>query len=380
MLALQLGGIQIDARNLNTNCFKKLVADPLVEFAQTTVDTKAVAQSLLTPLSAGNVLARHYRANLFGDAKMSDTPVNPAFVFQATNLHTGSVWSISRDLMGDPQMKYADALDLPLSAAVAASSSFPPVLSPFILEGAERLWADAPYSAAIANSREFVDMNGNSQRTAGNLASSASPEVFATARKRVFLTDGGVADNLAIEGIWYSRKTLLISDGGGNARAVAKPSTNWLGQLIHITELIHAQPSELRYRSLMEGFRAVSSPMTGSSGVQRDGAYWALGKPLPCHQEEWFGRSARVDPEVLRRLSSVPTRLAAMTQKQAEELVNLGYHLADWNIPYIDARWPGHQFADHRLKTDPQISEKLPYPKAPLWGDDKTQSGAGRCN
>lgn len=380
VLALQLGGIQNDARNHNTHCFKVLVADPLVQFAQTTVDTRAVAQSLVTPLSAGNVLARYYRADLYGDAKMSDTPVSPAFVFQATNLHTGSVWSISRDLMGDPQVKYTDALDFPLSAAVAASSSFPPVLSPFILEGAERLWVDAPYDAAITNSREFFDMKERLQRQAANLAASAPPEVLATVRRRVFLTDGGVADNLAIEGIWYSKKTLLISDGGGNTEAVVKPSTNWLGQLTRITELIHAQPSQLRYRSLLDGFRAASSSQTGSSRDERDGAYWALGKPLPCHREESFGRSARVDPEVLRRLSSVPTRLAAMTQKQAEELVNLGYHVADWSIPYLEARWPRTLTADRALNTAPQISENLPYPDSPLWGKDRTQGGAGRCN
>lgn len=363
VLALQLDRIQSDVIDgKRTDCFRKLVAEPLVQLAQTTIDDDAIFQSLVSPKSAGNVLEAFYRGHLFGDARMGETPASPAFVFQATNLHTGSVWSFSRDWMGDPQVLYADSNDVPLSSAVAASSSFPPVLSPFLLDGKERSWIEAPHDAAVSNSREAGDA-GERER-GGGIAAVASPEVLASLRERVLLTDGGVADNLAIEGIWYSRNTLLISDGGANPIAVEDPPTNWLGQLVHIIELIHAQPAQLRYRSLLDGFRALRTEKEA-----RDGAYWALGKALPCHWDVAFSRSVRADPGVIKRLSSVSTRLAALTVRQAHELINLGYHLTDWSLPYIDARW---------AEQKPQaISEILPYPHAALWAKDQPQRGCG---
>ena len=59
-----------------------------------------------------------------------------------------------------------------------------------------------------------------------------------------------------------------------------------------------------------------------------------------------------------------------MDRRQAHELVNLGYHMADWSIPYIDARW---------RQVTPEISNLLPYPDAPIWGENRTQGGMGYC-
>jgi NTE family protein len=367
MLAMQFERIQTDPPG-TSRCFRQLVAEPLIALAQTTIDVNAALESLVSPKSSGNVLATYYRAGLFGDKMLSDLPARPSFVFQATNLHTGSVWSFSRAWMGDAQVKYTVPTDVTIAEAVAASSSFPPVLSPFVLNGAGRTWGEATPGSSVTKSREWGDLR-RPNFSARNLSASASDQTIESIRQKVWLTDGGVADNLAIEGIWYSTRLKLISDGGANVAAVESPPSDWLMQLTRITELIHAQPSQLRYRDLLAGF--TESKRYGSK--KTDGTYWALGKPLPCHREDQFAVAARADPEVVRRVSATPTRLAAMSEYQARRIVNLGYHIADWGLPYVDVLWA----SNHRPPF--LISEKLPYEQVALWADDKTQSGAGQC-
>jgi hypothetical protein len=68
-----------------------------------------------------------------------------------------------------------------------------------------------------------------------------------------------------------------------------------------------------------------------------------------------------------KRLAALPTRLAAMDDLTIKELVNLGYHLADWHMPYLNKGMA------QRLHS---ISASLPFPEAPLWaaGDGGNQN------
>src|SRR4051794_12095208 len=75
-----------------------------------------------------------------------------------------------------------------LADAVAASSAFPPFLSPFELDLSEASW-------------ETVD---------GNVLTSAGY------RTDVLLSDGGVYDNMGREPVWGYYRTVLVSDAGGH--------------------------------------------------------------------------------------------------------------------------------------------------------------------
>src|SRR5207237_3124792 len=79
-----------------------------------------------------------YDEVLFKGAKLRDLPDDsgnaaPRFVINATNVQTAALWRFSRPYMGDYRVGLIDAPDVTLATAVAASSAFPPILSPLTL-------------------------------------------------------------------------------------------------------------------------------------------------------------------------------------------------------------------------------------------------------
>lgn len=349
VLALQIGRLDNDMPG-GSECYRSLIAEPIMHLAKTTIDWKAAAGSLVSTQSAGNVLAGHYQRDLFGDLTLSSLPANPSFVFQSTNFHTGAVWSFARESMGDPQTGYTDSREMPLADAIAASSAFPPVLSPYRLTTKGREWYPYPKDNVLTYSREYAGRRGQ-QPTA--VQSFYVPTAIAQELRQseILLTDGGVADNLGLEGIWFSPKNILVSDGGAHGTATKNPPTGWIGQLAHITALIHTQPSQLRYHMLIKNFKEA---FEGG----RDGAFWAASKKLPQHREDCYQYSPRVDDAIMTRLSDIPTRLSALSDIEIRELINFGYHITDWGIPYLNERMAGPLHS---------ISARLPFPDAPLW-------------
>ena len=85
-----------------------------------------------------------------------------------------------------------------LAVAVAASSAFPPFLSPL------KLKLDP---AAFAGQRNRP----------GDARASEQP----------VLTDGGVYDNLGLETAWKRYTTILVSDGGGHFSAKTEVANDW---------------------------------------------------------------------------------------------------------------------------------------------------------
>jgi predicted acylesterase/phospholipase RssA len=89
-----------------------------------------------------------------------------------------------------------------LAVAVAASSAFPPVLSPLKLELDPSSWAPA----------------------SGEPSEDLHKEPYLSV---AVLTDGGVYDNLGLETAWKRYKTVLVSNGGGKMQPEEEPHTDW---------------------------------------------------------------------------------------------------------------------------------------------------------
>jgi NTE family protein len=105
------------------------------KMAATTVDAGAIIGGIMLPGSISDRVAGAYDRTLFAGAKLGDLPDdsqpgNPRFVINATNIQTAALWRFSRNYMGDYRVGLIERPDVSLAAAVAASSAFPPVLSP----------------------------------------------------------------------------------------------------------------------------------------------------------------------------------------------------------------------------------------------------------
>jgi NTE family protein len=116
-----------------------VVVERVRQMADTTVDAGAIIGGILLPGSISDRVAKAYDKTLFQGAKLDDLPDdsqpgNPRFVINATNIQTAALWRFSRNYMGDYRVGLVERPDVPLAVAVAASSAFPPVLSPSELD------------------------------------------------------------------------------------------------------------------------------------------------------------------------------------------------------------------------------------------------------
>jgi NTE family protein len=308
--------------------FDQHLVDPIRALAGRTIDRKALAFGLVPGLTVGNRLAAAYRKHLFGEATLQDLPDErhgPEFVIKATNLQSGVLWRFSRAQAADYRVGRIRWPQVPLADAVAASSAFPPFLGPMRLRFSEDDYAPR---------RRGEDLH---------------EPPFTT---RPTLVDGGVYDNLGQEVAWRSCKTVLISDGGGFAKADGGGLgpfpwrwRDWGSQTLRVLKTVDNQVRNLRKRRAIAGFNAPPG-----SVESRHGAYWGIRSDIRRYQ---LPSSLPVSPQVVEELAAVRTRLRRLDSATQERLVNWGYAICDTAM----RRW-----VDPALPAPP----RLPYPDSPL--------------
>ena len=276
-----------DAGGVATNLQEKLVA-PIRALAGDTIDIGLVLVGMLPGTSAANRVADAYRKRLFGQLTLQDLPDRPLFVINATNVQSGALWRFSKPFLWDWRVGKIDHPRVELALAVAASSAFPPVLSPVHLK---------------FDHSDFVPGSG---------ANLQHPP-FTT---DVVLTDGGVYDNMGLETAWKQFDTILVSDAGKPMAFEATPKTDWLDHSLRVLDLIQNQVHALRCRALIAAYKA----------GERKGAYWGIATdiadyrvadPLPCPAAQCLA------------LAALPTRLGATPDEVQERLINWGYAVCD---------------------------------------------------
>jgi NTE family protein len=268
--------------------FEAAVVAPIRKLAAKTIDVPAGLKGIFLPGSIAGYVARRYDRELFGGATLQSLPDRPRFVFNATNLQSGVLWRFSKPYMWDFRVGKIVRPGEKLATAVAASSAFPPFLSPLKL----RL-SPADYEEATGTDLQE-----------------------AAYRRRPVLSDGGVYDNLGLETAWKRYRTVLVSDGGGHFTANDRISTGWALQSRRVLAVIDGQVRALRKRQVVGGLAA---------GL-RDGAYWSVWS----HVADFDLPDALPAPETAaRRLAEIPTRLGKLDDGDQERLINWGYAICD---------------------------------------------------
>ncbi len=288
--------------------FERLVVGPLRRMASTTIDVQSILLGLFAPGSVSDRVIGRYREILFGDATLQDLPDAPRFVINATSVQTGALFRFSKPYIGDWLVGRYPHPKTRLAAAVAASSAFPPVLSPV------RLAFDA-----------------------GDFSLDLGPCGRPPYTRRAMLTDGGVYDNLGIETAWKRCRTILVSDAGGKMQPEPDPHADWARHSLRINSVIDNQVRSLRKRQVVAAFQ---------EGV-RQGAYWGMWTD-PSEYPAASGLALPTDRA--GELARTPTRLAAMPDQLQERLINFGYGMAERAI---------------RSYYDPNAlaAERFPYPR-----------------
>lgn len=286
---LGLKWTKLDFQNAIASRLIDEVVDPIRSFARHTVDIPSVISGVLLPGTISDKVAAAYREYLFGDATLQDFPDGfPRFVINATNVQSGALVSFSKPYMRD--YKVGEILNpaIDLADAVAASSAFPPVLSPAFMN--LKTEAFSPTTNESLTSDDY--------------------------RKRVVLTDGGVYDNLGMETVWKHLDTVFVSDGGRKFSPEGSPAEDWLGHSERVLDLIDNQVRSLRKRQLINSFEA---------GL-RKGCYWGIGTDIANYN---LATSLPCPVERTSRLAAEPTRFSELKNETQERLINWGYAVCD---------------------------------------------------
>lgn len=314
---LGIGWRALRAASFSEAALRDLVVSPIRALARETIDVDSVLKGLLAPGSISDRVASAYRRHLFDNRTLQDLPADdegPRFVINATNVQSGSLFRFSRPYASDYRVGEVRNPTIELAVAVAASSAFPPVLSPCTLT--------LPPGA-------FVPLDG----------STLSTPPYTT---KVVLTDGGVYDNLGLETAWKRYQTVLVSDGGGKMGPEPSPAENWVGHAYRVLDLIDNQVRSLRKRQLIDSFELPSSDVD-----HRAGAYWGIWTNI----EHYRLSSATVcSLDRTRELAAISTRLCELDDVLQERLINWGFavcdaamrkHVAIGSTPPIGLPYPG---------------------------------------
>jgi len=304
VLGMSWNDLEFDAGSHCTNFDDKIV-EPLMGMAQHTVDVWSVLGGLLGPGSVSRRVAATYRRLLFGQKTLQDLPSDdegPRFVFNATNIQSGVLVRFSKPYIWDYRVGKVPEPSTGLAEVVAASSAFPPILSPSVVRFAEH---------------SFEPQTGKDLQ--------CPPYT-----RRMVLSDGGVYDNLGLETAWKSFGTVLVSDAGGQFKPDPRPKRFWLTHAIRVLSIIDNQVRSLRKRELIDRYK---------EGVLR-GAYWGIGtdiknynvSSLPCPYAK------------TQQLAGVATRLKRLPKSTCEQLVDWGYAVCDAALrAHVDAEIPPAQ-------------------------------------
>lgn len=283
--------LQFDSSNTASN-LSELVIDPIRRLADVTVDQGAILWGILLPRKTiADEVAQAYREHLFGNATLQDLPSDddgPRFVINATNVQTRVLWRFSKPFMGDYRVGLIRNPHVDLAVAVAASSAFPPFLSPVSLK---------------------LNPTAFDPTTKGDL----QVEPYTS---DVMLTDGGVYDNLGLETAWKAYETILVSDGGGGSSDEPKPKREWLEHVYRVLNLLDSQVRSLRKRQVIGSYQL---------GL-RKGTYWGIRTNiadynLPTAMDCSFDKTTE--------LANTATRLKKLDGVLQERIINWGYAVCD---------------------------------------------------
>jgi NTE family protein len=175
-----------------------------------------------------------------------------------------------------------------LAVAVGASSAFPPVLSPARLKLKDSEFA--PGTGADLQRPPFTE--------------------------DVFLTDGGVYDNLGLETAWKEYDTIFVSDGGANLAPEPEPHTDWVRHAFRINDVMDNQVRSLRTRQVIASYE------TG----ERKGAYWGVRTDIAEYR---LADALSCPHQATLKLAEMPTRLAKVEPELQEQIINWGYAVCD---------------------------------------------------
>jgi NTE family protein len=268
-----------------------ILVNEIRKIASHTIDIGSVLEGIFGPGAISDKIQKSYDEMLFHGATLQDLPDDPPrFVINATNVQSTVLWRFSKPFMRDWRVGEVRNPKIPLAAAVAASSAFPPLLSPAELDLEKYGCVFVPGSGADLQRAPYTT--------------------------KAVLTDGGVYDNMGLETVWKEYRTVLVSDAGGHVEPEEEPHHDWARHAFRILEIIDNQVRSLRKRQVIDAFQR----------GERKGAYWGSRTNILDYQ---VAQALNCPFDRTMLLARIPTRLKALSDSDQTHLINWGYAVCD---------------------------------------------------
>jgi NTE family protein len=215
---------------------------------------------------------------------------NPKFIFYATNMQTGRSFRFCRDYVADYYLGISNktSTEVTLAKAVAASSAFPPIFSPVVIDSDPETWEQP-------------------------LKQLPNLEIL---RRRIVLADGGVYDNMGLQALLDNVDIVLVSDAGAPFEIDESPFEDDLLQLGRVRDILIDQTRALRKNWLVTDFKE----------GRKQGGYWGIGTKIDDYKDP---HALIKDNNITASLESIRTRLNKFDWDEQGRLINWGYALAD---------------------------------------------------
>ena len=302
-LAARLGQWPATGQILPSNTWESQVAAPFRALTSQDIRTGPILErwlspsKILRPQTTVEALARIYQKRLI-DCPLVQLPERPHYIFCATDLFFGVNWVFERRRVGDYRAGYIrpPPTDWSVARAVTASSCFPPVFGPMILD--------------LMNE---------------HLVGGSPPEGVARADYgRAFqLSDGGVYDNMGLEPVWKDSRVCIVSDGG--APFPFSNETQPFRRLLRYITVANNQAAALRKRWLIANFK----------NDVMEGTYWGLTSAATSYSSTDPNRPTVLPPQlysdevVKGSIGRIRTDMNAFSDAEIQILENHGYILAE---------------------------------------------------
>jgi NTE family protein len=330
--------------------FREIIADKILDATSNTIDRPAILESIFSLNSASHLVAKKYDSTLFRGATLASLPSSPQaprLYVNATRLEDGTLWSFSQNGLvayewpgANPGSgELGDDRKLPLSLAVAASSSFPPLLAPV------RLNVESIFPPEDELLRYYLQTPGSNEPEIVSLMRARVHEMHNMASK-VTLVDGGVRNNLATD-LCIGGGLTVVVDSAVFTRE-SHVGTSWPAIMYRVVNLMYeakesanrrlsniGSPASWRalvdlsdtqfwlsnYNKTQELLRTLTnSAAFSSTDREAVGSRWPSSPDLDAVVSKSL-KSAL--------LASVDTRLKGMNRETQGHLIDIGYIITD---------------------------------------------------
>lgn len=256
---------------------------------------------------------------------LCDLPERPRWMINATCYETAKNWRFERFRMGDYLFGYTYDTDILLSDALAASAGFPGLIGPLILDTRPYSWFK--YKRRKLGPTNQMDPDDHVNR---------KTEPVTPDYSKLHLWDGGVYDNLGLEGLHNFREGwregidfVIVSDASGKSR----PERYWVWKSLMriITGVMMDQIRSLRSRAVLE--RMINHKNEDPGGFIRIGntcSYVLRGTEM---EDEIPDMSLHcLTKEEADSAANMKTEIGRLSEERYELLFRHGFEVADYTL------------------------------------------------